>query len=139
MVEKYWKRFASVCRIQIRQKEPIMKKWKRIAIIFIGIDIFLIFILISEYYEFFIKDCQDAFPFHYCPWGSESMGMAWRSADAYLTGIVSSCSILLFFVPVSLYYYFKQKNYKVSLLLAISPILISWLKVGLEYIFYYYA
>ena len=44
-----------------------MKYWKHAAIIFFGIDIFLLFILIDEYYEFFIKDCRDAFPFHYCP------------------------------------------------------------------------
>ena len=115
-----------------------MSKWKRSEIIFIGLDIFLILVLIDEYYEFFIKDCRDAFPFGYCPWGGESMGWGWRSADVYLSGIASSCSIFLFFIPLALYCFHRQ-NYKLAFLSAISPILIGWLKSILEYILYYFS
>ena len=115
-----------------------MKNWKRSAMIFIGFDIFLMLVLFDEYYEFFIKDCRDAFPFGYCPWGSESMGWGWRNADVYLNGIASSCANLLFFILLSLYC-LRRQNYKVAFLLAAIPILIGWLRSIFEYILYYFA
>lgn len=119
-------------------KDVFMKYWKRAAIIFIGIDISLLFVLIDEYYEFFIKDCRDAFPFHYCPWGGESMGWSWRNADVYLNGISSSGAVFLLFIPLAIYYLCNQ-NYKYAFWTALGPIIISWLSEILEYILYYYA
>lgn len=115
-----------------------MKYWKRVAIIFVGIDIFLLFILIDEYYEFFIKDCRDAFPFHYCPWGGESMGWAWRNAEVYLGGIASLGAALLLFIPLAIYHLYRQ-NYKYAFWTALYPILLSWLSGILGHILYYYA
>ena len=45
-----------------------MQKWKRGTIICLGINILLLYGLLTDYYEFFIKECRDAFPFGYCPW-----------------------------------------------------------------------
>ena len=115
-----------------------MQKWKRIAIILNCLNVFLLFVGLYDYYDFFIKECHDAFPFRYCPWGGESMGWAWRSADVYLTNLVSSCATLLFFIPVSLYFLYK-KNYKVSFWLALSPIIISWTDSLLGTLLYHYA
>lgn len=115
-----------------------MKYWKRAAIIFVGIDIFLLFVLIDEYYEFFIKDCRDAFPFHYCPWGGESMGWGWRNADVYLNGIASSGAVLLLFIPLAIYYLYHQ-NYKYAFGTALCPIILSWFGGILGHILYYYA
>ena len=115
-----------------------MQKWKRVAIILNCLNVFLLFVGLYDYYDFFIKECRDAFPFNYCPWGGESMGWAWRSADVYLTNLVSSCATLLFFIPVSLYFLYK-KNYKVSFWLALSPIIISWTDSLLGTLLYHYA
>ncbi|MCQ2582049.1 MAG: hypothetical protein MJ170_03665 [Alphaproteobacteria bacterium] len=115
-----------------------MKFWKRGAIVFVGIDIILLFAQIDDYYEFFIKDCRDAFPFGHCPWGGEAMGWGWRNADVYLSGMASTGAILLFFIPLAIYCLCHQQ-YKYAFMAAISPIIISWLKGGLEYIMYYYA
>lgn len=115
-----------------------MPKWKCGAIVFIGIDAFFVFALFHDYYEFFIKDCRDAFPFGYCPWGGEAMGWGWRSADVYLSGIASSCSIFLFFIPLALYCFYRQ-NYKNAFLSAIIPIIIKLITNVVEYILYHYA
>ena len=115
-----------------------MQKWKRVAIILNCLNVFLLFVGLYDYYDFFIKECRDAFPFNYCPWGGESMGWAWRSADVYLTNLVSSCTTLLFFIPVSLYFLYK-KNYKVSFWLALSPTIISWTDSLLGTLLYHYA
>ena len=134
--DDYWKRPDCTCKILA--KGLCMQKWKRGTIICLGINILLLYGLLTDYYEFFIKECRDAFPFNYCPWGGESMGWAWRSADVYLTNLVSSCATLLFFIPVSLYFLYK-KNYKVSFWLALSPIIISWTDSLLGALLYHYA
>ena len=136
LARKYWKRPDCTCKVLA--KGLCMQKWKRGTIICLGINILLLYGLLTDYYEFFIKECRDAFPFNYCPWGGESMGWAWRSADVYLTNLVSSCATLLFFIPVSLYFLYK-KNYKVSFWLALSPIIISWTDSLLGTLLYHYA
>ena len=115
-----------------------MQKWKRVAIILNCLNMFLLFVGLYDYYDFFIKECRSAFPFHYCPWGGESMGWAWRSADVYLTNLVSSCAELLFFIPVSLYFLYK-KNYKAAFWIALSPTIISWTDSLLGALLYHYA
>jgi hypothetical protein len=47
-----------------------MQKWKRGTIICLGINLLFLYGLFTDYYEFFIKKCRDAFPFGYCPWGA---------------------------------------------------------------------
>ena len=134
--DDYWKRPDCTCKILA--KGLCMQKWKRGTIICLGINILLLYGLLTDYYEFFIKECRDAFPFHYCPWGGESMGWAWRSADVYLTNLVSSCATLLFFIPVSLYFLYK-KNYKAAFWIALSPTIISWTDSLLGTLLYHYA
>ena len=56
-----------------------MQKWKRGTIICLGINLLFLYGLFTDYYEFFIKKCRDAFPFGYCPWGGgrgHGVGMA---------------------------------------------------------------
>ena len=115
-----------------------MPKWKCGAIVFIGIDAFFVFALFHDYYEFFIKDCRDAFPFGYCPWGGEAMGWGWRNADVYLNGIASSGAVLLLFIPLAIYYLYN-KNYKYAFWTALAPIIMSWISEFLERILHYYA
>ena len=115
-----------------------MQKWKRGTIICLGINLLFLYGLFTDYYEFFIKKCRDAFPFGYCPWGGEAMGWAWRSPDIYLTNLVSSCATLLFFIPISLYC-FHKKNYTASFMLALSPIIISLIDSLLGTLLYHYA
>lgn len=134
--DDYCKRPDYTCKVLA--KGLCMQKWKRGTIICLGINILLLYGLLTDYYEFFIKECRDAFPFNYCPWGGESMGWAWRSADVYLTNLVSSCATLLFFIPVSLYFLYK-KNYKVSFWIALSPTIISWTDSLLGTLLYHYA
>ena len=73
--DDYWKRPDCTCKILA--KGLCMQKWKRGTIICLGINILLLYGLLTDYYEFFIKECRDAFPFNYCPWGGESMGRTW--------------------------------------------------------------
>jgi hypothetical protein len=70
--------------------------------------------------------------------GGEAMGWAWRSADIYLTNLVSSCAILLVFIPMSLYCLHK-KNYTASFMFALSPIIISLIDSLLGTLLYHYA
>lgn len=60
-----------------------MQKWKYAAIILIVLNALFAMCLIDDYYEVFIKDCRDMFSFSYCPWGAESLGNAWNTADVY--------------------------------------------------------
>ena len=46
-----------------------MQNWKRGTIICLGINLVFLYGVFTDYYEFFIKKCRDAFPFGYCPWG----------------------------------------------------------------------
>jgi len=108
-----------------------MHKWKGSAIIFLCLDGALILVGVDEYYEFFVKKCRDAFPFGYCPWGSESMGLAWRSADAYLAGLINGLCVLVFFLFVSLYCFYKKK-YGWALFFSIVPLIINRIWAWLE-------
>ena len=63
--DDYWKRPDYTCKILA--KGLCMQKWKRGTIICLGINILLLYGLLTDYYEFFIKECRDAFPFNYCP------------------------------------------------------------------------
>ena len=112
-----------------------MPKWKCGAIVFICLDIFFIWVTVDEYYEFFIKDCRDAFPFGYCPWGGESMGWAWRSADAYLNGLIGGGCILLLFLPSAIYFYYN-KRFGLALCLALSSLVINCIWSWTKYFLY---
>ena len=137
MARKYWKRPDCTCKV-LTKKGANMQKWKRGTIICLGINLLFLYGVFTDYYEFFIKKCRDAFPFGYCPWGGEAMGWAWRSADIYLNNLVSSCAILLFFIPMSLYCLHK-KNYTASFMFALSPIIISLIDSLLGTLLYHYA
>ena len=112
-----------------------MPKWKRGAIIFIFIDALFILMILDDYYEFFIKECRDAFPFGYCPWGAESMGWAWRSREAYLNGLISSSCVLSLFLLPAVYCYCK-KMYGRAFGLAIAPLIINCVWSWTEYFLY---
>ena len=84
--------------------------------LFLLLNAFLIWVCADDYYEFFIKDCRDTFPFGYCPWGSESMGRGWRSANAYLTALIRHFIILCIFFILSIYNLYKKK-YRLALVL----------------------
>lgn len=58
MARKYWKRPDCTCKVLA--KGLCMQKWKRGTIICLGINILLLYGLLTDYYEFFIKKCRDA-------------------------------------------------------------------------------
>ena len=115
-----------------------MKKIFYITIfsLFLLLNAFLILVCIDEYYEFFIKDCRDAFPFGYCPWGGESMGWGWRSANAYLVALIRHFIILCMFFILSVYNLCKKK-YRLALLLMTLPIIILSVWSWVEYLLFY--
>lgn len=115
-----------------------MKKIFYITIfsLFLLLNAFLIWVCIDEYYEFFIKDCRGAFPFGYCPWGGESMGWGWRSANAYLSALIRHFIILCMFFILSVYNLHKKK-YGLALLLMTLPVIILFVWSWLEYLLFY--
>ena len=112
-----------------------MPKWKRSAILFTTINILEIIGTIYDYYEFFIKECRDAFPFGYCPGGAESMGWAWRSRDAYLNSIIETCCVESVFLPL-MFYAFYKKRYGLAFCFALGPCVIFWIRGLVEYLIY---
>jgi len=104
--------------------------------LFLLLNIFLVLVTIDEYYEFFIKDCYDAFPFHHCPWGSESMGWGWRSANAYLGGLIRHFIVLCIFIVLSIYTLCKKK-YHLAIWLIVLPIILLSIWSWTEYLLFY--
>ena len=104
--------------------------------LFLLLNIFLVLVTIDEYYEFFIKDCYDAFPFHHCPWGSESMGWGRRSANAYLGGLIRHFIVLCIFVVLSIYTLCKKK-YHLAIWLIVLPIIFLSIWSWTEYLLFY--
>lgn len=98
-----------------------MPKWKCSAIILIIVNTLFTLCLIDDYYKVFIKDCRDTFPFGYCPWGAESLGSAWRTANAYWNSSVTSLGVFGVFLFGAIYAFYK-KRYGLSLCLSI----ITW-------------
>lgn len=97
-----------------------MQKWKCSAIIFIITNVLFTVCLVDDYYEVFIKDCRDMFPFSYCPWGAESLGNAWRTADAYWNSSVICLGVFSVFLSTAIYALY-QKRYGLALCLSIIP------------------
>ena len=110
-----------------------MPKWKRGAIFFIIVNILIILATLYDYYEFFIKECRDAFPFGYCPWGAESMGLAWRSRDAYLNNIRETWCIEAVFLPL-MFYAFYKKRYGFAFCFALGLCAIFWIQDLIEHL-----
>lgn len=104
--------------------------------LFLLLNVFLIWVCADEYYEFFIKSCRDAFPFGYCPWGAESMGWGWRSANAYLAALIRHFIILCTFFILSVYNLHKKK-YGLALLLMVLPVIIFLICNLIEYLLFY--
>ena len=115
-----------------------MKKVLYIVIysLFLLLNAFLVFVCIDEYYEFFIKNCYDAFPFHYCPWGSESMGWGWRSANTYLSTLILHFIMLCAFCGFSIYNLYKKK-YLLAFSLMILPVIILCIWSCIRYLLFY--
>lgn len=97
-----------------------MQKWKCSAVIFIVVNALFTLCFIDDYYEVFIKDCRDAFPFGYCPWGAESLGSTWRTADAYWNSSVTCLGVFGVFLLAAIYALY-QKRYGWALWLSITP------------------
>ena len=97
-----------------------MQKWKCAAIILIMLNALFAACLIDDYYEVFIKDCRDMFPFSYCLWGAESLGSAWRTADAYWNSSVIYIGVFSICLLAGIYALY-QKRYAWALCLSIIP------------------
>jgi len=108
-----------------------MPKWKCGATIVIIVNTLLAVCLIDDYYEVFIKECRDAFPFGYCPWGAESLGPAWRSPDAYWNTSVTCLGLLVLFLLAAVYAYHRRR-YGCALFLAVAPLIINGIWAWLE-------
>lgn len=104
--------------------------------LFLLLNTFFIWVCIDEYYEFFIKDCYDAFPFHHCPWGSESMGWGWRSANEYFGGLIRDFIVLCGSVVISIYALCKKK-YHLAIWLIVLPIILLAIWSWIEYLLFY--
>ncbi len=99
--------------------------WKKWAIIFTSLDIFYLGAAINDYYEFFIKECRDAFPFGYCPWGGESMGPTWETPELYLHILIINFIILGMMLCPSIYFMIKRQ-YKRSFIFSVTALLLCF-------------
>ncbi len=97
-----------------------MQKWKCSAVIFIIVNVLFTLCFIDDYYEVFIKDCRDMFPFNYCPWGAESLGYAWSAADVYWISSIM-CLVLFCVFLFGAVYAYCCKRYSWALYLSMAP------------------
>lgn len=104
--------------------------------LFLLLNAFLVWATIDVYYDFFIKDCYDIFPFHYCPWGAESMGWRWRSANAYMDYLIRHFVVVCTFSGLSIYNLYRKK-YRLAILLMVLPSVILFLWTWIESLLFY--
>ena len=86
---------------------------------------FMMFACCKDYYDNIINKCSSWGPLGKCPWGAESMGLAWINPEINTYFLIASFveSMVVFLCGL---YFIKHKQYNMAGFILLLPVIIGF-------------